>query len=384
MRRLPVLSGPRVIPRVMLFGWLLVGLPAAGQAHQLQTEACRRASPTKVPYYTVSGTAVGNRFYLVDPSRNAVLIYGDGGRFLGTLPHATAGQIDNYFPSSVKERGGDLVLELANRHLVSLDSLYRPVAETMIAPKRELALRRGSKPATESLESMFLYEFAGSDVVACSDIKTVAGAGKPEWTSAIVRFPFDHPEEFRAFARSDFQRPEWLFCRLGLPLIAAVGDVGFVVLMNDEPGLYRIEPGATGLKLMSDFPADRVRRPSLLDYSTVEGYAQVMEQVEGVSMPAGIYGWKGRLFMLYRQVDEAGATRWELLRLDPTTGKILGTTTIASSARHLQIIPGEQRWLILEKDRVQFLGYQPIRDFLLVDAEVFARKLLPDTLCGSD
>jgi hypothetical protein len=375
------------VARALLLAGLLVvvaGQPCSGQVQGRQREVCTRASPTQVPHYTVSGTSIGDQFFLVDPSRNAVMTYDSGGRFLGNLPRATAGQIDKYFPATVKSRGKDLVVELANRHLVFLDHLYRPVAETTIAPRRQLALRRGSEPVTESLESMFLYELAGADVVACSDLKTVAGAGKPEWTSAIVRFPLDHPEEFRAFARSDFQQPEWLFCRLGLPLIAAVGDVGYVVLMNDQPGLYRIEPGATELKRMDDFPAERLQRPSLLDYSTVDEYAQVMDQVERVSMPAGIYGWKDRLFMLYRQVDGNGASSWELLRLDPMTGKILGTTAIASSAAFLQVIPGEKRWLILEKDRVLFLGNQRTRDFLSVDTEVFGRKVLPDTLCGSD
>jgi hypothetical protein len=393
---LPLSLGSDHIPRGA--AWTVVALcvtlwPLAAQPLEVGSTHCEQAHPSEVPYYTVSGTwnETGDQLYLVDPERNIVLTYSESGRNLGTLPTPAVTLLDDYFPSTIKRYDNQLVVELATRDLVFLDNLFRPRRRISVSPRKPLANLEEGSVNTQTLESMFIWEFVGNEVMACGDIRTLRKGKGDLWQSAIVRFPLEGQETLTEFAPSDFRSPEWLFCRLGLPFIAAIGDTGFVYLPSDRPGVYRSVKGAIKLERLDQFPAERASPPALTDFTSPDELTQTMAEVSQASMPAGLYGWswadpaasnvppKASLFMLYRRA-ESRSTTWELLRLDPSTGKVLERARIGSHADHLQVIPGSKKWLFLEKGPVQFREPQRIESFLFVPAKVFQSKL-PDILC---
>jgi hypothetical protein len=92
-----------------------------------------------------------------------------------------------------------------------------------------------------------------------------------------------------------------------------------------------------------------------------------MEQIEGSSLPVGLYAWNDRLYVLSRQPGQGG-TEWSLSEIDPGSETMV-TARLATSAPHLTVVPGPRQWAVLEKAAPIRLGNQPMLSLLLVPAE---------------
>ena len=332
--------------------------------------SCPSLQASRLPQQVTSGAWSRDVLLLADPSRHKIFAFRRGAS-LGEVPNPvpTVGQ---FFPVKVTGRGRDVVIETekrgGQRELLSVDQRYELLDQrTKPLPDRKvqsasttdlggLDLTVSGGATTVGVKATFIYAFADDDMIGCSDLEATAKDGSATWSSGIVRIPLESPNEFRAYSVSHFLSPEWRFCRLGLPYITSIGSDGYVLLFNQEPGIYRIRQGATSPEKLDGYPSDLLVAPTLPDFSGPEDFASVAVEMERSTMPYGLFSWEDSLFVL-RHVVDRGERLWMLDKVDSATGEILGTVRVASSAKHLLLIPGPQFWAVVEKgDFVDFSG----------------------------
>jgi len=327
----------------------------------------------------------GDKVLLADPSpMRRVMVYSSEGDFLGVMPNPTA-SLGVFSPLQIRRYRDEIAVEVRPRELLFVDARYRlldkrdkiePTRSVNTLETRSAGLLAAvpSGEAKLSIRSMFLFEFAGDDVIACSDLLGEAADGKKKGSTGIVRFPVDDPESFRAYQVSYFRDAQWIYCRLGFPYIATLGDQGFVLLFGDEPGLYRSEPGADKLVRLEEYPSEYLQAPTLSEFAGPGELAAVMAQIQGATLPVGLYAWggaeDGALYVLRRVADREGSP-FLLDKVDPIKGRILGTAEIQTDAKHLLLVPGKQ-WLMVEKGEFISPDFAQVEQLRLIPGELFA------------
>jgi hypothetical protein len=204
-----------------------------------------------------------------------------------------------------------------------------------------------------TIEKIFTWAPTKTDIIAFAEVKTPAQVGQGEqWSSGVVRFPLDGRPQggFRFLANLSINDVSRKFHKLGYSFSAALGETGYIILMGDGFRLYKSEKGQAELQEMKALgtlfpPAKGV--PILPAFVHPEDYPLLMKEVEKASMPAGLYGWRGFLYVLSRQ-PQSGGTQWRLSKIDPVQDRILGTVILPSRANHLFAVPGSQ-WTFVEK-----------------------------------
>ena len=101
-------------------------------------------------------------------------------------------------------------------------------------------------------------------------------------------------------------------------------------------------------------------------------YRVVMQVMEESLMPAGLYGWNGSLFILYR-VPEPKATRWMIAKF--AGGRFTEPVRLPTRANHVTLIPGPEYWALLEKGPIQELGTQKLEQAVLISSKKFMGNL---------
>ena len=144
-----------------------------------------------------------------------------------------------------------------------------------------------------------------------------------------------------------------------------------VVVADFDSGirLYRSPEGSTRLESLSTldgvYPASHLS-PLLPEFERRDDFATVMRTVERSAMPAGLYGWKGSLYVLRRE-PKGNSTRWLLSRVDPKADhQIVSTIEIPARASHLTVVPGPSNWAFIEKGPVRGHRDQSVLGILYV------------------
>jgi hypothetical protein len=372
---------------------------------------CVRAQLLERPVWTTSGAwrNEGAELLLADAFTHRLLRYTADGRTLGALPGPVGAAIANLAPTMLKadETTGELLALIRGEEgygLLSVAAGRRGAAgpgQTSVAtaktgpPLQTYALESSSRNAKgERFAGMFQWEPVGRDVVTASDIQ---GPGENQWMGGIVRFPRDRPTEFKplaSFGRHDAERD---FYRLGYPYIAALGNTAYVLRMTNVPGLFEDRPdnGAKTDYLVAvadPLPdlnnSNSQLNPQLPSYRTREDFVTLMAAVERSTMPAGLYGWQGHLYVLSRSPDGSGGSAWKLLKLKVESREPhavpIAAATLPTKAHHLTVIPGPRFWAFVEKGRVVKYGVQDIETILFVPSPLLGEKMTAANVCGSE
>lgn len=325
---------------------------------------CQRVWPARTPAWTYSGvvSAEGDTFLLVDSLEAQVVRYSAAGDFLGMLPEATRDFNRAYVPNAIVRTESGFALSFEGRpDLMVLDQAYR------VLGKKSLRARHSDKNFVDGTFQWALSK--GNDLVTCSDFQQ-----NDRWQSGILRIPDKNPAQFQVFLASNFRNAEWLFCRLGFPYIANLGDTAYVYLLNEQPGIYAIGHGAAAEpKFLAQLDKKLRLRPSLPSFSTPYEFAHTMQAVEIATMVTGLFAWENSLYLVHREPvgPSLEETRWSLYKVDPTTGAVLASTVLPTTTNHIVVIPGPKSWLVVEKGPVvDFLGQQKVKSFLIVPAEL--------------
>jgi hypothetical protein len=344
-------------------------------------DACRRELLTHSPGWTISGswTPDGETLLVVDILHNQILRYSPLGESLGTLPDIAERTVEKFFPQVLKtQEGSDTVLELASGRIVTLDPDGFGIRTTHDIFAEAIDGRWG-------IRSLFLWHPAGQDLVSVSDLKdlTKPDEDKTAWKRAFVRIPLADPASFSSLHHPEAEdlnisNQEREFYRLGNPYLAALGGTGYMLRMTDPVRIYENTAGSAILQGLAGYTYGS-RLPDLPPFSTFADIPAVLGAVEESSMPVGLYGWNGRLFVVTRIAGQPQA-RWQVTSIDPSTGIVHGTATIPLAAAHVTIVPGPKQWAFLEKSHAYGPGDQLTKSVYFVPSARFARDL-PANLC---
>lgn len=270
-------------------------------------------------------------------------------------------------PASIKQRGGELLVYDHGR-----------VAQVMDGPTGEIRRLDGSLAtaglavedrgldgleatlgAGAVLKNMYDWHPVGNGVLAFGDIKL---GGKAGWASAFVYF--DPAGAAQIFETVPIDADVFNQYARNVSYIAGVGDVGYVLFLNENPIIGRLEPGAQGIRYLPAFPEDFRNRPLLETNQKWAGSGQGARQatyfyrvLEGARMAAGLYSHNGGLYLLAKEAMAAdGSTAWWMIRLDPADGAEMSRVRLPTAAAHLDVIFGEEHVALVQKGPVQGMG----------------------------
>ncbi|HZF07856.1 MAG TPA: hypothetical protein VFE33_03610 [Thermoanaerobaculia bacterium] len=329
----------------------------------LAEDRCRRVPLGAQPAWLSSAAWAGReRWILADSLRGQLLGFGEDGALLDAAP-ATLPSGEAAYVRVQASPAGVPVAEDPSGHL-----LWR--GEPTGRREAKLVGRTGPDG---TLRSVFQWSLLGEDeALAVANLLGPQGT----WTTAIVRLPLSS-NRYEVLHRIDMSRPEALLYRAGIPVLAGVGGVGYFLALEESPvGLYRVPPGEAPQRLIA-WPgvAPELRGELARD----QGMAQtpdLFRLLERASLPGGLYGAGDSLFLLRRTGGGGGSMRsWELLRLDPRTGRTLHALEIPTTAHHLTVAPGEHHWAFFEKGEVTAIGHQSTPTVLLVPTSWIAGKV---------
>jgi hypothetical protein len=362
----------RVFVPLLLVPVVLLHLGAAFAAPDAQQVVrCPRVPFSQPPTWTRSGAWAGNRLILADSLANKILEYQiPGGRMVGTLPKALVIDFNHAKPVQIQATGnGDFVLELSNDQLVTFSRSFR------VKNKREVVSafdEKAANPGTR-IESLWGWTLAGSDLLGYGDISFY---GRKRWESGVFRFPLSNPQDFDIVSSGERDSSR-IFYRLDMPFLTSLEDgTGYALLMRDRLGIYRSEKGKPGLEFVTAPPKGFEASPNLPEFRRKEDLPSVMRAVEQSTMPAGLWGWEGHLYLLSRAPAPAG-TRWTLTKIDPRPGaaRFVGSVVLPTQANHLTVVPGPRWWALVEKGPVLGFGAQSIDGAVLIPSDALRGPL---------
>jgi hypothetical protein len=347
----------------------VVLLLLASKGPLLAAETCSRYAMDPPPGWANSGawTADGKTLLLADSLKKRILQFSRDGKFEGDLPGPINSALGSIAPRTIRQQGDKFFIEITGNRVLTLDQSYHVRGKQAV---EGTGVKNGI-----GLHGMFLWQPVGSDLITLSDLQTP----DQRWQSAFVRFPLGDPSKFEILHQVSFMDPSKVFYRLGYPYTASLGEDGYILLMENNMGIYRSRKGVNGLEPLSAFPEGVGQSPILPAFITQEDFPPVMRKVEKSKMPAGLYGWDRFLYMLVREPARDG-TRWTIFKIDPRQDRIVDSTRIPTRANHLTIIPGPASWAVLEKGPVEGFGRQRIENVLFVPSGRL-RGDMPDSLC---
>ena len=142
--------------------------------------------------------------------------------------------------------------------------------------------------------------------------------------------------------------------------VAALGDVGYILVLDEEPWVGRIRLGVDGVEELPLFPEEFHSRPRLeapLGWAPPRRATAFRQTLEASTMAAGLYAWNDRLYLLAKEVsmEKQDGPLWWLVEVDPTDGQELSRLLLPTNAPNLSVEPGEI-WTLKQSGPVEGIG----------------------------
>jgi hypothetical protein len=364
---------------------LLAGVPplsaqgSAGVAGITATaSSCAYLRLKNAPNWVVSGAWRGpHNLTLIDAFRSQIVDYAINPRSAAAVPREIARDMRNQKPQRIQAGGAggpNMYIEFAGNRFRAVDEKL-----DFVGQRAETIVDSSVKSNGFTVAGVLDWQIADGDFVAYATFVSTAAAGDEKawsdlenWSTGFVRYPYGQPWRVEFFRLAKFSNPNTVLYRLGYPMLAAVGkDVYALVVENDTPILYRFRKGQKPEPLANTFPREIANRqiPALPNFVNYWDYPLVMRAVEDSVMPAGLYGWNGSLFLLYR-IPEPKGTRWMIAKL--VNGQFIEPSRLPTRADNVTLIPGPEYWALLEKGPIQELGTQKLEQAILIPSQKFS------------
>lgn len=272
------------------------------------------------------------------------------------------------------------ILKLRDGRFVALDRQGR-LTETL-----GLLTAEAGKAGVQSLVN---WVPIGDSVLAFGDILNPDST----WISGWLQMSLHSPASFNLLRSLPVASPARKLYQLGYPYAASIGSTGYFLTMDGgRPRLLTITRVAGGVQQRELFlpadllPASGFRLESLPTGGEPADIVARYQALEKSFVPVGLYSQGSNLYLLVRRPMETGQTQWELVRLNPESGEVLGRISLPTQANHLLVIPGKELWAVIEKGSVQAPGTQDVQGLLLIpsrwieDGSGSYRKLKGDSL----
>lgn len=214
------------------------------------------------------------------------------------------------------------------------------------------------------------------DSVVSGDYFYLSGAVKIE--EGRYRFGF-----FRSRLREpanlefllDFDGEDVDYYLVGHKYITGLGGDGYALMMNGKPEIIKF-PRSENKKLKLNVFPERYRafRVQAANQRTEE---KIFKEIEKLTIPVGVYGQDGLLYLLTREPNGDGRTSWFLHQIEPSLEKILGHLKLPTSASHLTVVNTDHNWYVFEKGSVESQGRQQIESMLVIPNSLIRSGAIP-------
>lgn len=129
------------------------------------------------------------------------------------------------------------------------------------------------------------------------------------------------------------------------------------ILARTRHGVYGLKFGEPHAILRLDaegeltaFPREYARTSILPEApGSPAGSAMLATALEKMTVPRALFGRDDHLYLLARKPRPRGGTLWELIQIDPEKDRVVRTLLLPTRAPHLRLIPGPERWVLLEQ-----------------------------------
>ena len=239
---------------------------------------------------------------------------------------------------------------------------------------RRLALYSESASAAGVIDGISQWSIADGRLLVCGDVR------RPEtdtWDSGVFSVPLSDPSSHETLLRFGDFGPTEQFSRLGFPFLTAIGGDGYFLEMGRSatPRLHRFAAdGEHSVVDLKGFSGGE----GLPSFRTFGDYDTVLDAVEERSIPVGLYGWDGALYVFVRPVGPDGI--WTLARVEPRTGEVIDSIGVDVQGAHVMAIPGDDRWAFISKGEVRSFGDQDVLGILTVPSSQI-RSMKGTLLC---
>jgi hypothetical protein len=339
--------------------FLLLGPLLAPSVGAAAAEGCHLNKLDPSPTWVGSGafSEKGEVLLIANPGHGVILPYSrQDGRLLDALPPRLNKTLQAVRPQVIQQQGDQLYLEVAQNKLVTLGTSYAFMGKKSMV----------TEGTTGQMAGSYLWQPVGSDFLSITDIQLPKEGA---WWGAIVRFPANNPAAYSVLQWMPLTDPSRIFYRLGYPYLASLGDDGYLLKMDNVPGIYRSSKKEPGLRPLGALEGILGQSPTLPAFSTKRDAVQIMAKAERSKMPTGLYGWKDSLYVVMRQPERQG-TRWTIYKIKPEgMGEVVGSAQIPTRANHLTVVPGDKSWAFIEKGPVEAWGRQQVGNVLFVPAD---------------
>lgn len=354
----------------------------AGDGDFSPTEVeCSRVKLDPQPVWAFNGLwfRAGQLLVITDPGAGVLRLYDSAGRHAGTVARPGQGPLEFNRPSAIWPVSGGWVLKDATRFLWINEDL---------APVRSYDLEAIAVASGGTVRALFDIAASGLTAYGAGDALLPDGS----WRRGLIAMDLADPTRYRMVRElPDDSRQEFDHYLMGYQLVTVLGPRGYFLSTSKAPGILESDGSGTVRRLTS-FPEGFESLPTLPLHTGMTGSEVRYRAYELARLPVGLYGKGERLYVLAREpISEAdgGGTRWTLTRIDPEADRVEGSVVLPTRAAHLTVIPGPERWAVLEKGRVERYGVQPIPTLLLVPSEwieasrsPLAVEELDETLCA--
>lgn len=231
---------------------------------------------------------------------------------------------------------------------------------------RDLQPTRRISLDSTGIRGVFNWAASADTILAFADVEE-----RSHWKSAWVRLPLDSPGEYEVLREAPIRSLERNLYSLGMSYMTVLdGTTYFLAEASGQFQLFQTARGPARSEVRA-LPGVLSLEPLLLPFgANADAVVARYKALERSAAPAGLYSHNRKLYLLTRQPAAEGTT-WRLHRMSPKTGGQISARILPTHAPHLVVIPGHQRWAIVEKGGVLAPGRQEVLSILLVPAAWF-------------
>lgn len=367
------MNGSRRLQRrgVLAIGFMLIACSGQGlaQARRLPTKGCTRVllkTPEPLSINSASYVDSLGKVAVVDRLRNNLVLIDQKG---GT-------QLYNYkkLVGSDKEMAPVYLRPLNQGFWLSMvgDRLYRLDRDLNKLSVEDLT--KAGAGAQNSIISTYDSVTAGRHFFSVGAVEATGGKVRIGFFRAPIKMP-SRPEFLL-----DIDDVETDYYLLGHSYLTGLNGDQYAVLMSTNRSVI-LRFSRDGSQQSLNVMPDRYQRaPEIKNMATgPSSEAAMFKEIEGLTMPVGLFGQNGFLYLLTREPMADGKTRWYLFRIDPEGVQPTREMKLPTTANHLTVLNTNRNWYIFEEGPVQSLGQQKIGAMLIIPDSAIRALAMPSS-----
>lgn len=360
-RRRPLRQGAAAIAILLAVG----SSQGLAQAQRSSPRGCTRVQLTTPQPLAINSVVYAGslgKIVVVDRLRNnLVLVDRKGGTQLYD-PRRIVDSAEEMLPLYLSPMNQGFALSMIDGRLYRLDRKLDKLGVEDLT--KACASSRGS------IVSTYDSVTAGSHFFSFGAIQAADGEIHIGFFRAGLETP-SRPELLRDVAETDYYL-------LGHHYLTGLGEDQYAVLMSSsKPVILRFAQDGSQQSL-DMIPADYRRAPEIHNMATgPSSEAAMYQEIEGMSLPVGLFGQDGFLYLLTREPESDGKTRWFLFRMDPKGIQPTRKMALPTTANHLKVLNTSENWYIFEEGPAHGLGERTIASMLIIPNDAIQSLAMP-------